>query len=210
MKIIENLQYFCRQGQAIQGDIEFESNFFQLIMLRGRDDDKLVDWLKKKTDKYMSHEIQNEIIAILAHQLLRDLVKNIGSNFFSIIADEYTDVGNQEQLTICLRWVDDQLEAYEDFLGFYNIPNIQSSTIVPVIKDALIRLQLSLSNCRGQCYDGASNMLGKRSGVAKQIQECQSKAHITHCHGHCLALSVKDATKNSKILSDTMSNILTK
>ena len=49
-------------------------------------------------------------------------------------------------------------------------------------------------------------MLGKRSGVAKQIQECQPKAHITHCHGHCLSLSVKDATNNSKILSDTMSN----
>lgn len=91
------------------------------------------------------------------------------------------------------------MEVHEDFLGFYNIPNIQ-------FKDALTRLQLSLTNCRGQCYDGASNMLGKRSGVAKQKQECQPKAHITHCHGHCLSLSVKDATNNSKILSDTMSN----
>ena len=49
-------------------------------------------------------------------------------------------------------------------------------------------------------------MLGKRSGVAKQIQECQPKAHITHCHGHFLGLSVKDATNNSKILSDNMNN----
>ena len=154
----------------------------------------------------MSHEIRNEITAIIAHQLLRDIVKDIGSNFFSIIADEYTDIGNKEQLKICLRWIDDQLEAHEDFLGSYNIPNIQSTTIVQVIKDALIRLQLSLTNCRGQCYDGASNVLGKRSGVAKQIQECQPKAHITHCHGHCLSLSVKDPTNNSKILSDTLSN----
>ena len=95
---------------------------------------------------------------------------------------------------------------HEDFLGFYNIPNIQSNTIVSVIKDALVRLQLSLSYCRGQCYDGAGNMLGNRSGVAKHIQECQPKAHPTHCHGHSLSLGVKDATKNCKILSDTMSN----
>ena len=47
-EIIENLQYFCRQGQAIQGDTELESNFFQLTKLRGRDDSRLVDWMKKK------------------------------------------------------------------------------------------------------------------------------------------------------------------
>ena len=49
-------------------------------------------------------------------------------------------------------------------------------------------------------------MLGKKSGVAKKIQECQPKAHATHCHVHALSLSVKDATNHSKILSDTMSN----
>ena len=175
MKIIENLQYFCWQRQAMQGDTGFESNFFQLTKLRSRDDSRLVDWMKKKNDKYMSHEIQNEIIAIMAHQLLRDIVKDIGSNVFSIIADEYTDIGNKEQLTICLRWIDDQLEVHEDFLGFYNIPNIQSTMIVQVIKDALIRLQLLLTNCRGQCYDGASNMLGKRSGVAKKYKSANQR-----------------------------------
>ena len=34
-------------------------------------------------------------------------------------------------------------------------------------------------------------------GVAKQIQECQPKAHITHCHGYFLSLSEKDVTNNS-------------
>ena len=90
--------------------------------------------------------------------------------------------------------------------GFYNIPNVASDTIVSAIKDSLIRLQLSLSQCRGQCYDGASNMLGKKSGVAKKIQECEPKALPTHCHGHSLSLGVKDATNNCKILSDTMNN----
>ena len=97
------------------------------------------------------------------------MVNDVGSNFFSTIADEYTDINNQEQLTICLRWVDGTLEAHEDFLGFYLIADIASDTVVSVIKDAFIRMQLSLQNCREQCYDGASNMLGKRSGVAKQI-----------------------------------------
>ena len=201
IKIIENLQYFCRQGQAIQGDTDLESNFFHLVKLRSKDDSLLLDWIQKKNNKYLSHDIQNEIVGIMAHQVLRDIVKDVGFNFFSLIANEYTDISNQEQLTLCLRWVDDHLEAHEDFLGFYYIPNIQSNTIVSVIKDALVRLQF-----RGQCYDSASNMLGNRSDVAKHIKECQPKAHPTHCHGHSLSLGVKDATKNCKILSDTMSN----
>ena len=75
------------------------------------------------------------------------------------------------------------------------------------IKDVLLKLQLSLVNCRGQCYDGASNMMGHKTGVAKRIQELQPKAYPTHCHGHSLSLSgvsVKDTTENCKLLSDTM------
>ena len=121
---------------------------------------------------------ESNFITIMAHQVQRDLVNDIRSNFFSIIADEYTDINNQEQLalTICLRWVDDTLEAHEDFLGFCLIPGIASDTVVSVIKDAFVRLQLSLQNCRGQCYDGASNTLSKRSGVAKQIQDSSEKS----------------------------------
>ena len=106
MKIMENLQYFCGQGQAIQGDSEFESNFFQLMKLRGKDDPKLVEWLDKATDKYMTHDIQHEIITIMAHLDQRDIIKDISTNVFSIIADEYIDISNQEQLTLCLRWID--------------------------------------------------------------------------------------------------------
>ena len=121
-----------------------------------------------------------------------------------MIADEYTDISNREQLTICFRWIDEYLDCHEDFVGFYQIPNIAASTIESVLKDALTRLQLSLNDCRGQCYDGASNMLGKKSGVATRIQKIQPKAYATHCHCHSLSLSVKDATKGSKILTDAM------
>ena len=37
LKIIENWQSLCRQGQAIQGDTDVESDFYQLMKLRGKD-----------------------------------------------------------------------------------------------------------------------------------------------------------------------------
>ena len=132
--------------------------------------------------------IKNEIIAIIANHVIRDLVSEIRGGFFSIICDEYTDISNKEQLTICIRWVDKELEAHEDFLGFYNVPDIGAETIVSAIKDVLLKLQLSLVNCRGQCYDGACNMMGLKTGVTKRIQDLQPKAYPTHCHGHSFSL----------------------
>jgi len=37
IKVIESLQYLARQGMAMQGDTDDESNFIQLLKLRGKD-----------------------------------------------------------------------------------------------------------------------------------------------------------------------------
>ena len=133
----------------------------------------------------------------MSHQLLNKLLVSIRDTMFSLFCNEYTDCSNKELLSFCLRWVTDNLDVFEHFMGFYEIPDIKSSTIVSVIKDIMIRFQLQFDKCRGQCYDGASNMLGKKSGVAMQIKELQPKAHYTHCHGHSISLSVKEVTKQS-------------
>ena len=50
--------------------------------------------------------------------MLRDIAKNIGNNvFFSIMTEEATDSSNNEQLVVCIRWVDNRFEAHEDFIG---------------------------------------------------------------------------------------------
>ena len=165
-------------------------------------DPELTTWLS--TRRYMSHEIQNEIFSIMVNHLLRQLVKDISPNFLSLLCDEYTDIVNKEQLTFCLRWVNDDLQAFEDFWGFYGVPNISANTIVSSIKDACVSLALPLDKCRGQSYNGASNMLGKHSGVAKQICDIQPRAHPTHCRAHSLNLSVKDMTTNSKLMEDAL------
>ena len=54
----------------------------------------------------------------MAMQLLRKIASQIrGADCFSIMADETTDVSNQEQVVICIRWVDTDLEVHEDYIG---------------------------------------------------------------------------------------------
>ena len=50
------------------------------------------------------------------------------------------------------------MEVHEKFMGLYLVLSIDADTLVTVIKDCLLRMNLSLTKCRGQCYDGASNI----------------------------------------------------
>ena len=106
--------------------------------------------MKRKQSKFMGHNIQ--IVQTMANQITQDITATIWNNFYLIKCDEYTDISNQEQLSFCIRWVDKFLPAHEELLGFYEVPNIKSETLVKVIKDILLRFQLSLQLCRGQFF----------------------------------------------------------
>ena len=79
--------------------------------------------------------------------------------------DDCTDVANSEQFVICIRWVDSTLTDHEDVIGLYNVGTI---ALVETIEDVL-RMGLKLTQCRGQCYDGASNMTRCKNGVVTQL-----------------------------------------
>ena len=93
---------------------------------------------------YTHHDYQDEFLQIIANQVFqKNLTELKNSNFYSIMCDdEYTDISNNEQLLLYVHWVDDNLEAHENFLGFYQITNIKSGTIVSTIKDALIKIKI--------------------------------------------------------------------
>ncbi len=114
------------------------------------------------------------------------------------MCDECTDSSNREQLVLCICWIDHgNLEPQEDVIGMYQIDDISAHTIVSVIRDMLVRMNFSLSRCRGQCYDAAANMKGGNTGVAKQLLDEEPpsfihpllQAHVERgCWGCCKTL----------------------
>ena len=199
-------RFLARQGIALRGDgNENDSNFIQLLKLRGLDDPRVEAWLQRKTNKHISHDIQNELLKVMALSVLREIASSIANaSFFCIMSDECTDSSNKEQLVICIRWVDDYLEPHEDFIDLYQVDNICARTIVAVIKDVLLCLNLPLERCRGQCYDGASTMKGARNGVAKQLCDEEPRAIYLHCYGHAFNLAVADSVRNSRVMKDAL------
>ena len=57
-------------------------------------------------------------------------------------------------MVVCLRWVSDEYEVFEDLIGLVQLNNITSDTIYLVLKDSIVRLGLDFGDCRGQGYDG--------------------------------------------------------
>ena len=207
LKILSNLRFLARQSCAIRGDAdESDSNFMELFKLQAEDDPIVYEWLKKRTNNYTSHEIQNELLKIMALNVLRKVSACLhSSSLYSIMADETTDISNREQVTIILRWVDDtDFSVNEEFVGLYVVPSIGSDMLVSIIRDTLIRLNLPLSKARGQCYDGASNMSGIRNGVAAQLCKEEARAVYTHCYGHSLNLAAADADKRSTLMKSAL------
>jgi len=103
LKILQNVRYLARQALPLRGNwnedkkCEVNSSFHQLLLLRSEDDKELTSWLEKKTNRFVSPSIQNEILEIMALEILRDIAKNIQSaDVFAILADETADVLNTE------------------------------------------------------------------------------------------------------------------
>ncbi len=166
---------------------------------------ELTDWILKKKCKYTSHEIQNECLQIMAMHIARRLSQAIRTAAcFTVMADECTDILNKEQFTICIRWVGNDLVDHEDFIGQYQVDSINAECLTHAIKDTLLRMNISLSNCRGQCYDGASAMSGSKSGVVARLCSEEKCAMYSHCYGHALNLDVCTTIKQSTVCNDAI------
>ena len=76
---------------------------------------------------------------VMALQVLREIAReNRRADFFTFMVDEATDVANISQLTLCIRWVEDNLDCHEDFIELHSldVPNVD--IIEAVIKDVFL------------------------------------------------------------------------
>ena len=145
LELIKCLRYLSQQGIPLQGHNN-NDNFTQLQSLLGTKDKNNMDHLDGKVGhKYNHHDVQNELLNIMGAQVLRENLATIhDGKFFSIMADEGTDISNLGQFSFCTRTLDDDLNVDKDFLGFYEIDNIKSETVAKSIKDILMRFSSSL------------------------------------------------------------------
>lgn len=207
-KVIESLLkivILCgKQGLAFRGhrddnvnwvldeDRGNDGNFIEIIRFRAETDPILANHLVSapRNAKYTSKTIQNELISVVGQKIQKEILDEVKrAHFYSVIADEVTDAANKEELSLVLRYfTEDGIK--EVFVDFIEVERITGNILGKAILQWLHSHDLPVANICGQCYDGASNMSGAKSGCKTIIQKEAPLAMYFHCAAHRLNLAL--------------------
>ena len=202
--IVKCLELCGRQGIALRGhrddntstDLLYQGKFKAVVNFRVESGDiVLQEHLKSCSSRetYISKTTQNVLIHCMGDfirdQIVADIIK---SKFFSVSADEVTDVSNWEQLGIVFRYVKDG-EAVEKLVGFVACESVRGEDIFREIKAFIANCGLDIKMCRGQGYDGAGAMAGALKGCQARLKAEVPQAVYYHCSSHQLNLAISKA-----------------
>lgn len=142
--------------------------------------------------KYISPDIQNEIINILAHLVATKIAFDVQkSKYFTICMDGSMDSEGNEMEAIVVRYVNDSCEIEEHVLSVSHSDDISGEGLFNHLKSVLGRYSLPINGIVSQLYDGAAVMAGIRSGVQARLSDfAERKILYVHCFNHQIHLIV--------------------
>ena len=118
-----------------------------------------------KNANYLGKDSQNELLQSAASVIKDQICSEVKrAPCFSVIADEALDVSRTEQMSICVRYLNEG-EVCERFLQFVDTHSFDAASLSNEIARCLTDNGFDLSKCVALCYDGASVMSGRHAGV---------------------------------------------
>ena len=170
-------------------------NFVEILNFAVRQGNKdLEDHLKicssRETD--ISKTTQNNLLNCCYDIMTEALINKVKqANFFPVLCDEASDSSNMEQLSFCLRYVDENGNICEDFLKYIHCQyGLTGKDLYNEIISSLQSFNLDIQNCREQGYDGAGAVAGKVNVLAALFLKENPKALYTHCASHRMNLAI--------------------
>ena len=137
---------------------------------------------------YTSHVAVVEFIEALGILVEESLLKQLRqASYFSIMADECTDVVTIEEMSMFCHWEEDGVPE-EHFLEIVHLKKANEDSIYFALVECLKEKQLEVSRIIGMGFDGASTFSGKKTGVQTGIKKIAPHDLFVHCH--CLLLQL--------------------
>lgn len=169
--IFDCMRFLARQGLAFRGHSENDAsdnkgNFLELLSFLTRYSPELHRWMMHHPGNvsWLSPSLQNEMIDIVGHEILKTVSEQAKDKPFAILCDEVSDVSRHEYLSLVIRYVANG-KIEESLLGLIRVHSITGESLCEVVEKRLSEYGLLLTNIVAQCYDGASNMSGEYKGL---------------------------------------------
>ncbi|KAL2095567.1 hypothetical protein ACEWY4_007715 [Coilia grayii] len=176
-RILDCVMLLAMQNLSFRGNVdtlyqENNGNFLQLVQFLAKYDVALAQHLHNaKTTHYLSKNIQNEFIGVLAEAVLEKIVQKVKTaGYYSIMMDCTPDVSHKEQLSLVLRYVttEQKVEVHESFLEFIDVQSTTGEDLANTLLNKLIEYGIDIEDCRGQCFDNGANMRGVHKGYKQR------------------------------------------
>jgi hypothetical protein len=184
------IEFLIKQGLPVRGH-----NWSKETRREDGNFSSMIDFLAKYSSDLASH-LQSSARNVNVGLIRKTIIEKCNSAlFWSVMADETTDVSTSEQLSICIRYLhhgsEEELEVCEDFIGFCYLPLTNAETITTTMITFLKNCDLNMDKLVGKGFHGAATMSGHVSGVSTTLQqEYPNAKYFTHCQNHALNLAI--------------------
>ena len=130
---------------------------------------------------YTSQIAVTEFIEALGTWVEESLLRPLHQTpFYSIMADECTDVTTVNELSLFCRWIEN-CEPTEHFIDLLPIKRTNAESIYSALVECLKSKNIQLSNLIDMGFDGAATLSGKKSGVQTRMKNTHLMLFF-HCH----------------------------
>ena len=210
-RVFEIIKFITTNELPFRGSLEevgglHSELFLKMVEFTMNIDEKFADISRTVPEhtKYSSPVFQNNIIGFMA-DLVREKsvhqIKTTDTGLFTIKCDGTRDSAGIELLSVVIRFVKENGPPTEALLGLYELERFDADDITEHILQALKDLDLRL--LLAQCYDGASVMSGKHSGVQHEMNDVVERSvPYIHCFNQKLHLVVVHVCQKVKMVRE--------
>jgi len=112
LPLLLTIRFLARQNISFRGhderhDSANHGNFLEMVHFTARYNPVIKNWLESHPENvtWLSHDVQNELLHLLADEVVSCIANECSRQPYSILCDEVSDRANKELVSIVIRYV---------------------------------------------------------------------------------------------------------